>query len=476
MKIRKYANDFLRKILIGMVVDDSICGKIASKWNEVVFENDWAKQVGEFCVQYFEKYGHAPGKNIENIFLSWSTSKRNPALVEGIESFLAGLSKEYSEQNLNSQFILDRAGDYFKEQHAKQTIAKASGLLDRNRVTEALEALENFQQVEIGEGEGIDLFENEFEIEDTFNNPKDVLISFSGELQKFFGNSMHRDALVSFMGPDKSGKTFFLWELGLKALKQRRRVAFFQVGDLSLGQMKERILTRICGWPIYNDKNEWPMSVNYPTRFEPSEDPKIDVPRVISKEKEFAHPLNSKIAIEKIRKFKKKFIRSDKSYFRISVHPNTSINVRGIESIMDRWATKDKWIPDVVIIDYADILAPPAGTSAQDERAQINATWKQLRKLSQTKHCLVLTATQTDAAAYEKKIIDRRNFNGDKRINAHANALIGINMTGVEKERGMCRLNWVQRRDSKFSSYRCLTLATCLPIGKMFCLASMEKF
>ena len=55
---------------------------------------------------------------------------------------------------------------------------------------------------------------------------------------------------------------------------------------------------------------------------------------------------------------------------------------------------------------------------------QINTTWKQLRALSQDRHCLVVTATQANAGSYTREApMDRRSFSEDKRKLAHATGI-----------------------------------------------------
>jgi hypothetical protein len=133
-----------------------------------------------------------------------------------------------------------------------------------------------------------------------------------------------------------------------------------------------------------------------------------------------------------------------------------------IQDIINNWAMND-WIPDVIVIDYADILL--MNTPGLEGRDLIDSTWKQLRALSQKMHCLVVTATQGDAGAYDAKIITKKNFSGDKRKNAHVTGTIGLNQTTEEKDIGVTRLNWVILRDSPFNETKCVHVAGCLAIA-----------
>ena len=149
--------------------------------------------------------------------------------------------------------------------------------------------------------------------------------------------------------------------------------------------------------------------------------------------------------------------------FRLSCHANSSIGVDGITSILRGWQ-REKWIPDVVVIDYADILAPPF--MVRESLDQIDVTWKLLRRMSQEFECLLLTATQSNAASYRAKdsVLTRQNFSGRKTKLAHVSGMLGINVTPDDKKKGIIRLNWVVRREGFFNEIQCVPVAGCFAI------------
>ena len=155
-------------------------------------------------------------------------------------------------------------------------------------------------------------------------------------------------------------------------------------------------------------------------------------------------------------------IKSDDTYFRLSTHPNGMLSALDIRSTLTEWA-RQGWVPDVVCIDYADLLAPMYGH--MDSRDQINATWKMLRAISQIFHCLVCTATQADAQSYNGTTITRKNFSNDKRILAHATGIVGVNVADYEKKSGIRRYNWVVGREFGFSESKFVHIAGCLALA-----------
>jgi hypothetical protein len=158
-----------------------------------------------------------------------------------------------------------------------------------------------------------------------------------------------------------------------------------------------------------------------------------------------------------------KHLRGGKDFQLLCV-PNSTMSVSQIEGQLDIWEASHNFVPDVIVVDYADILAPE--DRRVEFRHQENEKWKALRRLSQSRHCLVITATQADAAAYEKKLLRQKNFSEDKRKYAHVTGMLGINQTDEEKRRGLMRLNWLMLREGEFTVKRVVTVLQCLAIGR----------
>jgi replicative DNA helicase len=145
----------------------------------------------------------------------------------------------------------------------------------------------------------------------------------------------------------------------------------------------------------------------------------------------------------------------------LSVHPSASVNVPKIEAILNGWE-RAGWVPDIIIIDYADLLAP---ITAREQLHQIDETWAALRGLSQSRHCLVVTATQASAQSFRAETINETHFSGNKLKLAHVTGMVGISATPAERSIGISRLNWIVRREGEFDTDRVCHCAGCLAIA-----------
>jgi replicative DNA helicase len=154
---------------------------------------------------------------------------------------------------------------------------------------------------------------------------------------------------------------------------------------------------------------------------------------------------------------------------RVSSHPNNSISARDIRATLDTWEHFDGFIPDVVVIDYADILAPI--DNRKEHRHQQNETWQTLRGLSQERHCLVITATQADADSYDRHHLSLNNFSEDKRKYGHVTAMLALNQTQEEKATGIMRIGVLLAREGEVDARSEVAILQCLRAGQP-CLAS----
>lgn len=454
-----------RKIVIGMCVSKEVLAAIAPKWHKKgLFQSKWCNIVGGWCVKFYLKYSEAPSRHVENLFASWSNStSADKDTVNLIDRFLAGLSGEYEQANeaINAKYLVDLAAEHFNQVAAHKLTQEVESAISRGKTEEAFNKINSFNKIELGKGAAIDLLTNQEALRMSFEQKEESIITYPGPLGEFFGTALESEAFVAFMAPDKTGKSMWLMDLAWMGMTQRRRVAFFECGDMSERQILRRYAVRASGRP----RN--PRTVKYPKFI--YHDPDDKEATVEHEDREFDKPLSWKTAWKAFEKVKKNKVKSDDSYLRLSCHPNSSLNVHGMISILDGWE-RQGWVPQVVIVDYADILAPLY--HGDEGREQINKTWKALRALSQSRHCLVATATQSSAKGYTTDTLSRKEFSDDKRKMAHCTAMIGINRTITEAQNGLCRLNWIVLRDDEFVSTKCCHVAGSLSLARPHILST----
>lgn len=454
MKTETYDGRVEREVLTGMITDKAVIASITPRWSGGLFASRYSNLLGSMAVNYYKKYHKAPGLAIQSLFDHWvethddqETAKLGDRLLSHISDLNAGRVSP-----LASEYVLDQAEALFTSHKLRELKDQIEAGLSVGDVTEVLNKVQSFRPVDVGATRGVKLLDDLPAIKGAMEDSGEVVIRWGqSSLDTFFQDGLGRDCFVAFEGKDKVGKSFWLQELAWLGVNQGRKVAFFEVGDQSQKQLIRRFAARAAGRPFKADgRYRVPVSIT------PSDG---GTPFVEHEERSCDAPMTWQEARDGFRKVRETF---GPDAIRLSVHPNDSVSVLGIEAVIEGWE-RDGWVPDAVFVDYADILAPINGKA--DTRDQINATWKALRRLSQNYHCLLVTATQSDAAGYDAKVLKRHNFSEDKRKNSHVTGMVGINQTDKEKEQGLYRLNWVVGRDLEFSETKCVYTASCLALA-----------
>lgn len=492
-----------RRIVIGFIVSTEFVQQIRTAWEPQLIESSTARQLIGWCISYFDKYNKAPKKDIEGIYTEKLREGLDKAQAEWIEMVLSSLSDEYEREQFNSEYLLDQTRKYFQERRLKLHVEDIDYELQQGNVLEAERLALSYNSTPTDEGSVIDPFDKSSrdKIKQAFTECREPLIHYPKALGKFWNHELVRDGFVALMGREKVGKTFMLLDLATRAMKSGCNVVFFQAGDMTENQQLRRIaiyLTkrsdqeRYCGL-LYvpqadclknlldicdkdeREENERVFesekNINYDTLVEACKEYPDHIPchncatmKGVPwlRERKPVQPLKWKQAYRHLRKFKRRY----KKRFLLSSHATGTLSISQIKTYLSLWEKQKDFVPDVIIIDYADILAPDPDFSRLDYRHQQNAIWQQLHNLSQERHCLVLTATQIKAQGYSKELITMEEYSETKTKLAHVTAMYGLNQTWDEKRIGLMRINEIVVREGEFDTARPVTVLQRLQMGR----------
>lgn len=470
MKRRKVDSQLERQFLIALATSKPFLASAVPMVDVDLFQSEYARQIARWCIDYFRRYSKAPKKHLEPIYHAWvEEGSPDETLAEAIGDLLGQLSEESeSGGQLNVPYLLDQFGTYLSMRKLARMNDALSAHLLRGDKDAALREVSDFASVDLGQGCGFDPLSDRGAWLRAFTEPMEPLVRFPGDAGKFLNRALTRDALIAVQGPEKRGKTFWCLEFVMRALRNHCRVALFEVGDLSESQIMRRMGVRLAGLPMYEDqlgKIRIPKGIER-TRGEVDGD---ELPvEVTYQTKRVRKVIGRRASLQAAAQFARSVgISRSKPHVMFSIHPNNSINVAGIDGILQRWEHEKQFVPDVVIIDYADILAPE--DSRHEFRHQVNDTWKALRRLSQERHCLVISPTQANQSSYDADVQTMRHVSEDKRKWSHVTGALGLNQTPAEKDAGVMRLNWIVLREAEFMAHRCLVVGQCLTLGRAFC-------
>jgi hypothetical protein len=528
IKITKKDTSREDRLLTGMIVSDEFLGKILRMLDKTLLETPYAKVIVEWCESYYDRYRKAPGLHVQDLYRAWKKEYPDESFVELLGGFLARLSETYETwEGVNVPYLLDEAEKLLQEQYLMHVADGVKTKVLQGDLLGAQSLISNYKIPRQEHSGGVNPLADVDFIREAFTEDLEELITFPGPLGDLVNQQLTRDSFVSFLAPEKRGKTFWLSGFALQALKCKRNVAYLAVGDMTMKQMARRfhkylskkgyrerdkgeILIPVldCVWNQYDvctkKARRSKTGVMYRGKdgdfkmclFEDGVPAKTGfirkdtgipitgeladphyVPCVYCRKrepKEFSgaiwfkkETIDHELTWDEGYLLAKKFLSGVKGReLRLEAYPNNNLNVKKIREQLNIWESRDGFIPDVIIIDYADNLGPEDGR--KEHRNQINETWQSLRGLSMERHCLVITATQADARSYSKKSLSLENFSEDKRKYAHVTAMFALNQQEEEKELGIMRFGRLVVREEDFSVKDQTCVLQCLDIGRPF--------
>jgi hypothetical protein len=489
-----------RSILTGMIVSDRFLQEIIPIYKPELLEITHGTILAKWAINHFNKYEKAPKELVQDIFTVWSKTTTSSEQIKYVESFLATLSDEYEHaEKFNVDYMMDKAITYFKTRSLKVLAEDITYNLENNDLESAELNLAEYQKVEKVYAPGIDVYDDIDAWQDAFKH-SETLFKLPGKLGAMMNGQFTRDSFVALMGVAKSGKSWCLTFLAQSAVKAGCNVAMFQAGDLSQGQTMLRngiYLTQRSNKQKYcedllipildcelNQKDECSLKErkskcgccedglvlsldDAPTDYEPCDicyAKKGFKGAVWHYRRRSVRPLTWQEAYKAAQDYKAKY---KTKHYKLSTHPSRSISVSGILSQLDTWERLEGWIPDVIVVDYADILAPERKGN-KEVRDDINENWIALRGLAQKRHCCVITATQANGAAINQKVLGREHYSGDRRKYDHVTAMYSLNQTGEEKRKGVMRWGCMMSRDESYDPDHLVNVLGCLQIGRPY--------
>ena len=506
-----------RKMIIGLIASTEYYKKIRQTIDPNLIPTPVAKTIALWCNEYFDKYRKAPGADIASIYLTKAKTGKYPkdVLEEIEEDILPELSDEWTDYGIEIEPLVEDTKKFFKYHKLQKLKDEIDILLEKEDLDTAEQQIHDYKT--ITPVKDVVVLNNKEQLREAvktaFAQAQEPLIYYPGALGEMLNGSMLRGGMVGFLAPEKRGKTAVMMDAANRAARQGKKVAVFQAGDMSTPQQimrqasyltklptKEKYVGKIlipqkdcvfnqindcgkavreCDFGIFEDRGFDLMSlrktitaedIHEAYKLEPDYKPcwncseykkhnwgacwaqEVDIPDVVDED----------TALKVMEDY---YVTKNRD-IRISTHTNDSLTVLEIEQILDTWEEEDGFVADVVILDYADLLASMGGPS--EERHKQNNNWKKLRGLNQKKNFLLITATQSDANSYEKDLLTLKNFSEDKRKFAHVTAFYGLNQdhTGREKKLGIMRINELILREDGFDPNRQVTVLQAMHIGR----------
>ena len=437
-KVKSLKSASLRELnfLCAFILSEKFCALFYKCFRPQYFENPDYKTLVAYIQNYFEKYSKPPKKLIVSYMEKYKAKFRDETLYQSLKKTLITSAESMDEllDKYESQYIIDDAELFIKAAAIKSSYNDIQLALDNDDEENALRVYQNILIPEVQKS-SIITFEDDLDKQrEVLNKNNNLVIHFKDEVGQLVG-PLYRGDFFSWVAPTGTGKSWWLMWTAKQCRQKGLNVLF-----LSLEMQEQSVLRRFQQMyykrVLYGDEHGEEVRV---ARFIKDGDKYKIVHKKLQAQKLVAEDISMLRA-----KVMGKFPRG-----RLKIMCRSGINIGDLKAILSELKYQGRFIPDVIVLDYADKMTTARKTS--DYRDSLGIIWKDLRDLALDRNILLVTASQTNRAAWDKHFT-RDSIAEDSRKLNEVSGAIGIMSNRKDRELGLLMLRLLKTRDGWFEN------------------------
>jgi hypothetical protein len=422
-------------IVAALLFDDRAGAAISAQVKPALFDENY-REIAERALWYRRKYNRAPGlAHLDDLFGKLLQPGRAPRLRRLVFELA-----EHS-RNINGDYVVASTQEFIREQTIKQALVNANSRYEMggenlaDDVEGILSAALRFRSQTLEAG----TFLNDAGRSLKFLDRKENGIPFGINVFDPFGLALYPGEQTLFIAPPKSGKSWFCVHVGAIALLLRYRVLHIalEMGEPQVaGRYYQRFWTAGARPTPYNKtilEFERIGRGGNEKRFIGLKTRKGLMPRWSFSER------GSKT--ELLKRIKQWGTKLDRLV--IKAFPSGYLTMSMLEGYLDYLEMQHKFIPNLLIIDYPDLMAQ----DSDNFRISISRTFVNLRGLCGKRGIALFTPTQGNRGAMNSKRTRSGDVSEDISKVFTADNVITYQRTDDEKMYGLARLLLENARD-----------------------------
>jgi len=356
-----------------------------------------------YQIEYFNKYKlQADYEDLRDII----NDKEKDDLVK---EHLFGLLQKIKEIELPHQKIKnvkDRAYTYFKSQKVKNTLIELAYDWQKQTFESMKKKLED--ALKAGEPKNIGhdyMSEVKARLKRDFRDPVPAIRG----LDERMGGGLAAGELGVVLAPPGGGKSMMLVKFGTTALLHGKKVVYYslELSEKVIGQRFDASLNQIRLNDVWSYKE------------------------VIEETIEELSKKNSRLIIKEF--------------------PTGKAGINQIYSHLEYLVSNEDFIPDVVMVDYADLMKPSVVYS--DKRHTLTGIYEELRGLAGEMKIPIWTASQTNRTAMEKEEYGLETIGESLGKAATADIVIAVGRPSTMRNESVAKIGILKNRNGQDGFY-----------------------
>lgn len=427
----KFSNSLQENLLTLLCFDSDSASIIKNVVDVGMFSSEIFREIASHAIDFHDSYGESIGEHLPDFMedvlyhdIDVNKTKYYKKVLNNIYSF---------KDDINKDYVLSKLSEFIREQKLISSITKAAQLIKQGKNLDDAESiiingLKNNLEIF---NPGIVFKKSYDELLKHLQNKKDF-ISLGIPSFDLKGIGPSPKEILTILAPTGRGKSWGLIHIGKRSVLFRKKVL-----HITLEMGEGNTLLRYVQSMFSISKRE---SAIKSTRMILDKKGNYDGLKFI----EYDRP---SLKDDNIKKYisKKIGIFKDRFDLIIKQFPTGQLTLKGLESYLDLLERNYNFTPDVLIVDYVDLMK----IDSRDLRIDTGIVFRNLRGLGVSRNFAVVTASQTNRTGEDAKVISLKHMGEDYSKAATSDIVIAYCQTPFEKQLGLARLFEAKVRDEE---------------------------
>lgn len=345
---------YQEKVLQAMMSDTLFADMMIDVLNPKFFDVAYLQEIAQKFFEHKRKYKTFPSADVLELMVTKGTDIE-PAIAIQVKEYL----KRSVEIPLNGDrgYIQESSLDFCKKQTMKDALIKAIDKMEEMKFDDIAPIIKDALVAGAPRDLGHE-YATGFAQRARRSDAKRIATGW-GPLDQVLNGGWERGTITTFIAPTGAGKSHFLVNAAAAAIEQGLNAAYItlEMADYKIGLRFDSYYSGI----------------------------------------ELNHVQEHAEKVEEVARAKAK------GRLFIKEFPTKAATVQTIRSYLQRLQAIHGFVPDIVCVDYADLLRGARGYA--DKRFELEGNYEELRALAQEFRICVLTADQTNRSGLEMEVV-----------------------------------------------------------------------
>ena len=391
-KLTDFGPAFQSKVIASLIRNGSFLAQSFDVINPNFFDSSASQWIVSKIVDYYVDYRKNP--TMEFFRAEFGDIEKNQSLKVEVLDQLKNSKMHFTDSDL--EYVQDKFLEFCKNQTLKNAILRSADLLQRGQYGEIKLMIDSAMKAGTQKDIGLK-WDEDFE-KRHIEAARNTLTTGWSVIDKYLDGGLGPGELGVIAAPSGIGKSWALTHLGKAALKQGKQVIHYSY-----------------------ELNENYQGIRYDTSFtgiEPSA---------------LKHNLESvKSVIEKVT-----------GRLLIKYFPTRTASYHTLLSHIDYLSIHD-FRPDLIIIDYADLMKTPTRSNARHE--ELGYIYEELRSMAGELQVPIWTASQTQRSSINDEVIEADKIGESYNKVKTADVLLSLSRKTEDKINNTARMHIVKNR------------------------------